>query len=389
MRDIKYGALAPLADWQMARHTAQAAEQAGFDFVVHGDTVNLWIPRGLWTPELSPLANLVDVDQAMDVWLMMGDIATHTERVHQGPTVCDAIRRNPTNYAQLLLTLDHMSQGRCFLGLATGESRHFHAYGIPRDRPFTHLEESVKIIKMLIENHEPIRYEGPIWSLDRAIMAVRPYNEDSPPPVLIAGSGPRALRIAGEYGDGWIALTPIGGDAEKVAECVNTVKQHAEAAGRDPDKLRFHLTAMCLIGEDEEQIDRMVNHPLLRWDATCLMLNGKDWEKWGLGEHPIRPDYNYARDLTSMWWKTEDAWKVIEATPPQVVRNTRHVGTPKEVAGELQAFIQAGMTWVNPINWAMFVADPAAAQGRDLVADTCAELRKLNGQPAVEPALAL
>jgi phthiodiolone/phenolphthiodiolone dimycocerosates ketoreductase len=383
MRDIKYGALVPLADYQAARGASIAAEQAGYDFTAHGDTCNLWIPRGLWTKDLTPLAEMMDVDQAMDAWLMMGDCATHTEKIHIGPTVCDAIRRNPTNYAQLLLTLDHMSQGRSFLGLATGEYRHFGAYGIARDKPFTYLEESVKIIKMLTaDNADFITYDGPIWKLDRAIMALRPYG-DTAPPVLVAGSSPRALRIAGQYADGWIAMAPTGSDAEKTAACIKTVKDHAEKAGRDPDKLRFYLTALCLMGESDDEVEEMTHHPLIRWDATSLMLNGKDWETWGFGEHPIRPDFSYSRDLTSMWWNTEDAWKVIEATPPQVVRNTRFAGTPTQVADMIQPFIEAGVTWVNPCDWAMFVQDPVLTMSRDLAGDVCAELRKHNSQPVL------
>ncbi len=383
MRDIKYGTLAPLSHYEAARGATVATEEAGYDFVAHADTCNLWIPRGLWTEEVTPLAKMGDVDQAMAAWLMMGACATHSARVHIGVTVCDPIRRNPTNYAQMLLTLDHMSKGRCFLGMATGEFRHFGAYGIPREKPFTHLEESVKIIKMLTaDNSDLITYDGPIWKLDRAIMALRPYC-NTPPPVLVAGSGARPLRIAGQYADGWICMAPIGSDAEQAAECVQTVKRHAETAGRDPDKLRFYLTALCLMGEDEEQVEMLTKHPLVRWDCTSLMVHGRDWEKWGLGPHPIRPDFSYSRDLTSMWWTTDDAWKVIKKTPPEVVRKTRIAGTPKQVAHQIQPFSEAGITWVNPVNFAVFIQDPARSMVRDLPGGVCAELRRLNGQPVL------
>ena len=69
MKDIKYGAYAPLVDYRLARQAAIAAEQSGFDFLCFGDSMNMWFPRGLWTPEFSPLAGLADVDQVMDPWL--------------------------------------------------------------------------------------------------------------------------------------------------------------------------------------------------------------------------------------------------------------------------------------------------------------------------------
>ncbi|MET0988480.1 MAG: LLM class flavin-dependent oxidoreductase [Steroidobacteraceae bacterium] len=379
MKNIKYGAYAPLVDYRLARQAAIAAEQAGFDFLCFGDSINMWFPRGLWTTDFSPLAALADVDQVMDPWLMMADCATHTNKIVMGPSVCDAIRRNPTNYAQMLLTLDHMSQGRCFLGLATGEIRHFTAYGIARDKPLTRLEESVKIIKLLRDNNDPVSYDGPLWKLDRAILAIPPYNSASPPPIFVAGGAPRALRIAGEHADGWIGLAPIGGDVDELASCVRTIKQHATAAKRDPTQLTFMLQVMCLIAENEDEVEKMTHSPLLRWDSTALMIHGDDFEKWGFGPHPIKPDYNYSRDFTSMHWSTDDAWKVIDRTPPAIVRKTKIAGTPKEVARQVQPFIEAGMNWVNLCNWAMFVRDPAA--GGDLVGETCNELRRLNGQP--------
>jgi phthiodiolone/phenolphthiodiolone dimycocerosates ketoreductase len=378
MREIKYGAYAPLVDYKLARQAATAAEQSGFDFLCFGDSMNMWFPRGLWTPDFSPLAALADVDQVMDPWLMMADCATHTNKIVVGPSVCDAIRRQPATYAQMLLTLDHMSQGRCFLGLGSGEIRHFTAYGIERDKPLTRLEESVKIIKLLRDVNEPVSYAGPIWKLDRAVMSLPPYDPSNPPPVFVAGAAPRALRIAGEHADGWIGLAPIGGDVEALAECVRTIKQHARNAGRDPDKLTFMLQVMCLIAENEDEVEKMTHSPLLRWDSAALMIHGDDFERWGFGPHPIKKDYNYSRDFTATHWSAENAWKVIEKTPPEVVRKTKITGTPPQVAQQVQPYIDAGMHWVNLCNWAMFVRDPAA--GGDLVREACNELRKLNGQ---------
>ena len=380
MKDIKYGAYAPLVDYRLARQAAIAAEQAKFDFLCFGDSVNMWFPRGLWTPEFSPLAGLADVDQVMDPWMMMADCASHTSKIVMGPSVCDAIRRNPVNYAQMLLTLDHMTQGRCFLGIATGEIRHFTAYGIPRNKPLTHLEESVKIIKLLRDNNEPVSYQGPLWNLDRAIMATPPYNPAKPPPIMVAGGAPRALEIAGKYADGWIGLAPIGGDIEEMARQVSVVKQHARDAGRDPEKLIFLLQVMCLIVEDNAMVEEMTHSPLLRWDSTTLMIHGDDYEKWGFGPHPIKKDYNYSRDFTSMHWTTEEAWKVIEKAPPEVVRKTKITGTPEEVARQCQAYVDVGMNWINLCNWAMFVRPPIE---RDLVAEACNHMRRMNGQLTV------
>src|SRR5581483_10696730 len=56
-----------------------------------------------------------------------------------------------------------------------------------------------------------------------------------PVPVIVAGSGPRTLRMAGRSADG--AVIRIGTDPELVAWGYDEVRAGALAAGRDPDSL--------------------------------------------------------------------------------------------------------------------------------------------------------
>lgn len=242
-------------------------------------------------------------------------------------------------------------------------------------------------MKLLMESDGPVDYEGPIWSLDNAVMTLEPYG-GSPPPVFVAGGG-RAMKIAAEHADGWITMVPIGGDPEHYAAQVGQIKEHAEAAGRDPDAIQLYLLVLAVIAESEEEVSELCTHPLLRWDSVALVTNGAMFEQWGL-EHPISRDFNYARDTVSVDWSREDALAVIEKTPPQAVLHSRVTGTPAQVADRLQPYIEAGANWLNIVNYATFVGsgqfgDAAAAQ--DLVGETIRLLRERNGQP-VPPGLA-
>ena len=379
MRNIKYGACGALSDAKMNRPVAEMIEQAGYDFMIWADQMSLTIPRTLWTPDLAPSAKLFDIDAYMDPWPLVTDAAIHTKKVQLGITVCDAFRRLPANFAQLALTLDHYSEGRFFLSMGTGEMRHFKPYGIPREKPFTHLEESIKITKLLMESDGLVNYEGPIWNLKNAVMTLKPFGA-KPPPILVAGSG-RALQIAGEHGDGWITMLPIGADPEQYAADVKKVKQFAEAAGRDPEALRFYVLVLALIDATEDGAEQLTHNPLLRWDSVALVTDAKVFGSW---VHPIRPDYTYARDLISMDWSREDALAIIEKTPPEIVRKARITGTPAQVAAQIQPYIEGGANWINVINYAAFVgsgqfSDAAAAQG--LVGDVVRHMRIANGQP--------
>ena len=60
-----------------------------------------------------------------------------------------------------------------------------------------------------------------------------PWNPDSKLPIWVAGYGPNALKLAGEVGDGYILQLA---DPDITAWSIQSVREAAEAAGRDPDR---------------------------------------------------------------------------------------------------------------------------------------------------------
>jgi phthiodiolone/phenolphthiodiolone dimycocerosates ketoreductase len=301
--------------------------------------------------------------------------------------VFDPIRRPPANMAQLTATLDHYSKGRFFLGLGAGEIKQFAPYGIERTQPFGHLEESVKIVKLLLDSSDVVNYEGPHWNLRNAVLALMPHGEKRPP-ILIAGGPGRAVDIAAKHADGWITYVPTCGSPEWYAEQVAIARRKTEQAGRDPDAMIFYLLTMNIIDSTEQRVDAHTRDPIARWDAAAVIPGPHVYEAWGVGKHPIRPDYSYPTHLVPTEWSREDALQVIEKTPAEIVRRARACGTPKSVADQLQAYIAAvpasNPVWVNIINYTSFLGggsfgDPADEV--DLVLETCNHLRRMNGQP--------
>jgi phthiodiolone/phenolphthiodiolone dimycocerosates ketoreductase len=388
MREVKYGVCGHMFDPDLNRSIGQLYERQGYDFIIWSDQMCLTIPRSLWTPDLVPASAVWDIDTFMDTWPLMTDVAIHTERLQIGTTVFDCIRRPPANLAQLTLTLDHYSKGRFFLALGAGEIKQFVPYGVKRDRPFAHLEEAVKIIKLLLDAPDVVSYDGPIWSLQNAVLPMMPYNGNRPP-ILIAGGPGRAVRIAGELADGWITYVPTCGDPEWYGEQVHLCRRHAEGAGRDPDQLIFYLLAMNIIDETEELVEAHTRNPIARWDAAAVIPGPSAYESWGMPPHPIRPDYSYPNHLIPTEWSRGDALEIIAQTPPEVVRRARACGTPKQVADQLQPYIaqipEANPCWINVINYTSFLGGGSFGDGDaqvDLVRETCNHLREYNGQAA-------
>lgn len=110
--------------------------------------------------------------------------------------------RHPVQLARDTATIDVLSGGRFELGLGTGWIKAQYAgAGIPYDAAGTRvarLEEAVAVIKGCWTN-EPFAYSGEHYQVD-LVGSPRPLQEPRPP-LLIAGSGPRMLRLAGREAD--------------------------------------------------------------------------------------------------------------------------------------------------------------------------------------------
>ena len=154
-------------------------------------------PRSIWTPDIVPAAAVYDIDCYMDAFALATQAAMVSSKIRIGIVATDCLRRPPAVLAQSFLTIDHIAKGRAFFCLGAGEIKQFAPHSLPRDKPFAHMEESIKIIRLLGQSKGLVNYDGPIWQLKNAILAFQPYNDRMPPLMVAAGPG-RGLEIAGQ-----------------------------------------------------------------------------------------------------------------------------------------------------------------------------------------------
>ena len=77
---------------------------------------------------------------------------------------------------------------------------------------------------------------GSPWRLDGATMEpgfVRPGG----PPLWLGGQGPRGLRIAARYADGWNYASNLDPTLEGFTERLDALRRACDAIGRDPAEL--------------------------------------------------------------------------------------------------------------------------------------------------------
>jgi G6PDH family F420-dependent oxidoreductase len=174
--------------------TARRAEQAGFAFVTVSDHFHPWTRRQGESPF---------------VWAVIGAIAQVTQHIPVGTAVtCPMIRTHPAIIAQAAATAATMLPGRFFLGVGTGERLNECVLGDPwpsAPERRAMLEEAVEVMRALWTGEMVRAHHGRHYTVEDARVFTRAAV---PPPIVVSGLGPRAARLAGRIGDGYMHVRP-------------------------------------------------------------------------------------------------------------------------------------------------------------------------------------
>ena len=206
---------------------ARRAEEVGFTFALISDHFHPWVDRQ---------------GQSPFVWSVIGGIAQATERLTLGTGVtCPMIRIHPAIIAQAVATSAVMMPGRFFLGVGSGENLNEHILGDKwpaYDVRAEMLEEAVAVMRLLWEGGNKT-HRGKYYTVENARLYTLP---EQPTPIMVAGSGPKAAKLAGRIGDGLINTAP---DAE--------IRQTFEQAGGS-GKPRYGQITVCWAASEAEAI---------------------------------------------------------------------------------------------------------------------------------------
>lgn len=206
--------------WERMAAEWPAAEEMGFD--------------SIWTNDhfygiLGPHDGL-----AFEANTTLAAIALSTKNVRFGAMTYAVTHRHPAVLYKALVTLDHMSGGRVICGIGAGWDEPEHTmYAVPfppAGERVSRLEEALQIFNRL-ETEPRATFAGRFYTLIDTPCQPKPINGHVP--LLIGGTKPRMLGIIGRYADIWdSSMKP---DEWTVA--FNTIREHAKAAGRDPDEI--------------------------------------------------------------------------------------------------------------------------------------------------------
>lgn len=131
--------------------------------------------------------------------------AEATSRIELGVLVASPNFRHPVSYARELIALDDVSGGRFTLGVGAGGVGGYDRAvlgGDPPASPARRFAEFVELLDLLLTREE-VTWSGQYYTAVRARNA--PGCVQRPRlPFIVAANGPKALRVATRFGQGWI-----------------------------------------------------------------------------------------------------------------------------------------------------------------------------------------
>ena len=346
------GQIMPPAD--KAVRLAQKNEADGFDAVWWPDHLMGWHPDAIWTEDISPIAKFQsNPHQYFDTLMMMGHVGASLETARVGSVVTDLIRTHPAVMAQRMLTVDHLTKGKGILGLGSGERLNITPYGMKFEKPVGLLEEGIDVMKMLWRAEGKVDFEGKHFHLKDAVLGMSPYG-DKDPEIWTAAHGPRMLGITGRKADGWL---PTKDTPEKYAEMLEAIRAAGSEEGRDMDAFTPGMLGYILVGPDEETVERMTHHPLVR--MLCIMLPSEVYHRLGY-TGPFEGYGSGFHDFIPAAADRAECERIVEAIPPPVVRHYAFTGTVEQVIEEITAYYDAGLRHLVMWNVTAF-GDPSLA----------------------------
>ncbi|HEV7849207.1 MAG TPA: LLM class flavin-dependent oxidoreductase [Mycetocola sp.] len=220
----------PQDPWPEARRKWTAAEEYGFDTA--------------WTYDHLSWRTLADEPWHATVpTLTAAAIATNTIRL--GAIVASPNFRHPVPFAKEIATLDDISGGRFRLGIGAGGTG-FDAFvlGVPELSPRERHErfsEFVSGLDLLLRHELPdsggVSFDGDWFTASKARMVGIPAQHPRVP-FVVAANGPKGMRVAAEYGQGWVTTGRDGAVGEEwwtsVGDLTRRFEEAALSVGADP-----------------------------------------------------------------------------------------------------------------------------------------------------------
>ncbi len=201
--------------------------------------------------------------------------------------------------------------------------------------------EALQIIKRLW-TEKIVNHEGQFYKLERAFLQPKPLQKPSPP-IFVAGNSPRTMRMAAEYGDGWV---PASMQPDEYSEKLDYLLDEASKAGRfwdgmgwdNPAEIEPALFIYVVIANDYDTARQLVLLPA----KLYLLSRPRIIERLGY----TVPTKEF--DMTSSLVFNPDVSRRLLAAaqgiPDEVIDKSPIIfGSPDDVIKRIEMYVEAGV----------------------------------------------
>jgi len=289
-----------------------------------------------------------------DCYAVLALAARQTTRLRLGTGTSIAGIRVPPVHVAAMATLNRIAPGRVHIGIATGNT----ATRSMGQKPMriADYREYVRVLSALLRGEVvDYTYEGVTRPIKMLMHEDKYMNLAPKIPLYVSGFGPRAMGIAGEFGDGLVFAIPPRGIA--VPEAMAHVRQGAARGGRSLDGfLNCALTNLVLL-EPGEAVD---SERVLRWIGPNVMASvyyfydqvherGREppafleriWKRYCALVEEVPAEHRHFR--THEYHYTYLHPGEAELIDAQLIRDTCLVGTADELIEQLRELERQGL----------------------------------------------
>ena len=199
-----------------------------------------------------------------DVFAYLSFLAARTEKVKLATHVYLLGLRHPFVAARAIATLDIVSGGRTIVGVGAGWlGTEWDAVGLDFATRGRRVDEAITVCRRLW-TEEVIEHHGEFFDFAPVMFEPKPVQQ--PPPVVIGGESPAALRRAARLGDGWVGMDHT---IESVTESIARMAELRDECGRTD--LPFEITVGGPVSSEDDiarweeaGVDRLIVSPWRR-----------------------------------------------------------------------------------------------------------------------------
>ena len=353
---------------------AKKLEAGGFDNLFFADVVGLYHPfkgsndfhleKGFQVPSNDPSS-------------LISALAVNTKHLGLAFTA-SPVQEPPFNFARRVSTLDHISKGRVAWNIVTGYLENgFKNFGynkmVPHDERYDWGEEYLDVVYKLWEgsweddvlekNRETGVYANPakvhkINHVGERYQVEGPHLVSPSPqrtPLLFqAGSSVRGKKFAAKHAEATFIISPTPEEAKKR---IDETRKLAVEYGRNPDDIKFYQGLSFVVGSTEEEAKRKSEELDQYLDLEVMIAHFAGSMEMDLGN--VALDTPLGDIQTEGMQSLLDNVRVVAGNREAMVRDlalylsklTRIVGTPEQIADELEKWSDAGVDGINVNNF--------------------------------------